>query len=136
MATSLAGVSVAGTLLVRPTMPVRAMPSMCGLRAACSRVSPPSVSWGSSAQPSGMMIAYFMVSIRNRVIDGGRRRPLEPIDLRNGGAEAAGHRGVRHDDQRHGVSLLAIEGLVLDHGRDADLVPRQLAGDVGQHARP
>src|SRR5262245_3869222 len=36
---------------------------MAGLRAACSGVLPPSTSCGSSAQPSGMMMAYFIMSV-------------------------------------------------------------------------
>ena len=46
MATSLAGVSGAGTLLDRPTTPVRAMRSMFGLWAACNGVLPPRDSCG------------------------------------------------------------------------------------------
>ena len=55
-----AGVSGCGTLLERPTTPVWAMRSMFGVCAACRGVLPPSDSCGSSAQPSGMMMAYFM----------------------------------------------------------------------------
>src|SRR5436309_2677259 len=60
VATSLAGVNRAGTLLVRPTIPSLATRSMLGMRAACRGVLPPSDSCASSAQPSGITIAYFM----------------------------------------------------------------------------
>src|SRR5262249_57377729 len=60
---SLAGVSGRGTLSERPTTPSRATRSMCGLRAACKGVRLPSDACGSSAQPSGITMAYFMRSL-------------------------------------------------------------------------
>ena len=53
----------AGTLFDRPTTPSRATSSIAGVMAAWSGVFPPSDFCGSSAQPSGMMMAYFICSI-------------------------------------------------------------------------
>ncbi len=50
---------VGGTLFDRPTTPSVAIWSMAGVAAACKGVWPPNDSCGSSAQPSGMTIAYF-----------------------------------------------------------------------------
>ena len=47
------------TAAATPT-PAAATASMAGILAACKGVRPPSESCGSSAQPSGMMIAYFI----------------------------------------------------------------------------
>src|SRR6185295_18274273 len=49
-----------GTLFERPTMPLATIASIAGVLAACSGVLPPSDSCGSSAAPSGMMMAYFI----------------------------------------------------------------------------
>jgi len=49
-----------GTLLARPTTPTATISSIAGVWAACKGVLPPSTSCGSSAQPSGIIIAYFM----------------------------------------------------------------------------
>src|SRR6185437_1872731 len=50
-----------GTVRAVPCRPSMAMRSMFGVRAASIGVSPPSSLRGSSAAPSGMMIAYFMM---------------------------------------------------------------------------
>src|SRR5205814_608745 len=113
------GVSVAGTLLERPTAPVRATRSMFGLFAAWSGVLPPSDSCGSSAQPSGMTMAYFMgasrswESLANGEVNAGPADAAEAVDAGGGRAETARLDGVRHDDQRHRAALLLVEGLVL-----------------------
>src|SRR5712691_7597118 len=115
-------------------MPVRAMRSMFGLCAACRGVLPPSDAWGSSAQPSGMTMAYFMGSPResvgHRIIRAGRRHVAQPVDLRQGSAEVPGWRRVRHDDQRHLTAFVLVEGFMLDDRRNADLMLGQHTGDV------
>ena len=77
------GVSGAGTLLDRPTTPWRATRSMFGLRAACNGVLPPSDSCGSSAQPSGMTMAYFIGCTGKGP---GRRQRIAPDSVRTGPA--------------------------------------------------
>src|SRR5207302_1458434 len=135
VATSLAGVSVAGTLFDRPTTPSWATRSIFGLRAAWSGVLPPSNSCGSSAQPSGMMMAYFMMFsrrgaarglarsakpqatyglIRHRIIDARRRHAVEPVYVRQRGAEVAKQGRVRHDHERDDHVLLLLQRFVLD----------------------
>ena len=52
--------SASGVLFARPTTPAAATASIAGMSAASSGVLPPSDSCGSSAQPSGMMMAYFI----------------------------------------------------------------------------
>ena len=50
--------------------PLRAMESMLGVWAASRGVWPFSSLSGSSAAPSGMMIAYFMLWLGARILDG------------------------------------------------------------------
>src|SRR5688572_16458142 len=49
-----------GMVRTVPIRPARAMASMLGVWAASKGVLPPSWGRGSSAAPSGMMMAYFM----------------------------------------------------------------------------
>jgi methylenetetrahydrofolate--tRNA-(uracil-5-)-methyltransferase len=49
-----------GTVRTNPCRPCDAIWSMLGVRAASSGVFPPSSASGSSAAPSGMMMAYFI----------------------------------------------------------------------------
>src|SRR5262249_40505695 len=154
VATSLAGVRLGGTLLDRPTTPIWAIRSMFGLRAAWRGVRPPRDSCGSSAQPSGMTMAYFTkVSFCNRYDPASvKRKPEESsrhgikharrgdrthaVDLGDGSPEIAGKRGVRHDDQHHAGPLQFVGSFMLDDRRDANIVVGQDPGNLGQHARP
>jgi len=56
------------------------------------------------------------------------------IDLGHGGVHVGRRRGVRHDDQGHQFPLMPIEGLVLYHRRDTDLMLGEHAGHLGEHA--
>src|SRR5260370_40158364 len=58
-----------GTLSARPTMPSRAISSMCGVRAACNGVRPPSEGCGSSAQPAGMTRGHFIFDFGFAILD-------------------------------------------------------------------
>ena len=63
VATSLPLSNPSGTVRTSPCRPSIATRSMFGVSAASSGVLPPSSVKGSSAAPSGMMMAYFMLSL-------------------------------------------------------------------------
>src|SRR5438132_6047547 len=97
----------AGTVRTVPMRPAMAMASMLGVWAASSGVLPPSSFKGSSAAPSGMMIAYFINSIGSAA----RRRLFRLVDDAKAGRWP------------------------LDHGQAVDLLNRALQralfGEVG-----
>src|SRR4051812_11475873 len=112
IATSLPLSNPSGTVRATPCLPSIATRSMFGVAAASIGVLPPSSFSGSSAAPSGMMIAYFMPPAMyspgprdSRVARGGRARGSGPHELVvdelvGVGAQAqVAAEGVVHDDR-------------------------------------
>src|SRR4051812_12824315 len=111
VATSLPLSNPSGTVRATPCRPSIATRSMFGVAAASIGVLPPSSFRGSSAAPSGMMMAYFMPPAMyspgrqdSRVTPGGRGRESGPHELvvdelvRIGAQAQVAAEGVVHDD--------------------------------------
>src|SRR6266496_1643019 len=61
-------------------------------------------------------------SIPHRIIHARRRYAFQAVELADRGQEVSGRADVGHDDERDDVAIGAVEGFVLDHRGDADVV--------------
>src|SRR5215217_2009082 len=136
VATSLPLSKPSGTVRTSPCRPSMATRSMLGVAAASMGVLPPSSRKGSSAAPSGMMMAYFMrvasaIAELLRLVDHpqahrrrhDRRQRVDRLQRRTHGALQRPVRCDHHRDERRSVVAVAcFLALGLQYRRQADAV--------------